>query len=100
VPIEKIPFLQRRIVSMARSKGTPVHVATNLLESMIESCQPTRAEVNDVVSTLLMGASGLVLAAETAIGAFPTDAVAMVSSLIDQYRRWTPNSSIADILHA
>jgi pyruvate kinase len=99
VPIEKIPFLQRRIISMARAKDTPVHVATNLLESMIDACQPTRAEVNDVVSTLLMGANGLVLAAETAIGAFPAGAVAMVSRLIDQYRRWTPNSSIPDILH-
>ena len=100
VPIEKIPFLQRRIISLARANGTPVHVATNLLESMIDACQPTRAEVNDVVSTLLMGADGLVLAAETAIGAFPAEAVAMVSRLIDQYRRWTPNSSIPEILHA
>jgi pyruvate kinase len=100
VRLEKIPFLQRRIISMARAKGTPVHVATNLLESMTTDCQPNRAEVNDVVSTLLMGANGLVLAAETAIGAYPADAVAMVSRLIDQYRRWTPNSSIADILHA
>ena len=100
VRLEKIPFLQRRIVSMARANGTPVHVATNLLESMINACQPTRAEVNDVVSTLLMGANGLVLAAETAIGTFPADAVAMVRRLIDQYRRWTPNSSMADILQA
>ena len=98
VRIEKIPFLQRRIISMARANGTPVHVATNLLESMIDACQPTRAEVNDVVSTLLMGANGLVLAAETAIGAFPANAVAMISRLIDQYRRWTPNTSIPEIL--
>ena len=69
------------------------------LMKMIDTCQPTRAEVNDVVSTLLMGANGLVLAAETAIGAFPAAAVDMVSRLIDQYLRWTPNSSIPDILH-
>ena len=100
VRIEKIPFLQRRIIAMARSHGVPVHVATNLLESMVNAGQPTRAEVNDVVSTLLMGANGLVLAAETAIGAYPEEAVAMVSRLIDQVGRWTPNSSIPDILHA
>ena len=100
VRIEKIPFLQRRIIAMARAKGVPVHVATNLLESMVNAGQPTRAEVNDVVSTLLMGADGLVLAAETAIGDYPAEAVAMVSRLIDQYRRWTPNSSIGEILQA
>jgi pyruvate kinase len=50
---------------------TSVYVATNLLESMINHGSPTRAEANDVASTLLMGASGLVLAAETAIGQYP-----------------------------
>lgn len=98
VPIEKIPFLQRRIVSMARTANTPVHVATNLLESMIHANNPTRAEVNDVVSTLLMGATGLVLAAETAIGRHPVAAVEMVRRLIDQYERWTPNTSIEEVL--
>ncbi len=98
VPIEKIPFLQRRIVSMARAVNRPVHVATNLLESMILSADPTRAEVNDVVSTLLMGATGLVLAAETAIGRHPVAAVEMVRRLIDQYECWTPNTSIEEVL--
>ena len=98
VPIEKIPFLQRRIVAHAKSKNTPVFVATNLLESMTETKVPTRAEVNDVVSTLLMGADGLVLAAETAIGKHPLEAVRMIKSLIAQYNRWTPNSSFQDII--
>jgi pyruvate kinase len=97
-PIEKIPFLQRRIVSRAKSSSIPVFVATNLLESMIETKNPTRAEVNDVVSTLLMGADGLVLAAETAIGKYPLGVVKMLNSLIKQYNRWTPNSSFEDIL--
>ena len=82
VPIEKVPFLQRRIISFARSRKTPVFVATNLLESMVTRKSPTRAEVNDVVSTLLMGADGLVLAAETAIGSFPVEAVTMIRNLI------------------
>ena len=98
VPIEKIPFLQRRIVSRAKSKSVPVFVATNLLESMVDARSPTRAEVNDVVSTLLMGADGLVLAAETAIGKHPLEAVRMIMSLIKQYNRWTPNSSFEDII--
>ncbi len=99
VCLEKIPFLQRRIVSIARSKHVPVLVATNLLESMVVSPVPTRAEVNDVISTLLMGADGLVLAAETAIGNFPVGAVEMISKLIDQYNLWTPNTSIQELLN-
>ena len=98
VPIEKVPFLQRRIISFARSRKTPVFVATNLLESMVTRKSPTRAEVNDVVSTLLMGADGLVLAAETAIGGFPVEAVAMIRKLIDESGRWTPDTSLTEIL--
>ena len=98
VAIEKIPFIQRRIIAHAKSKNTPVFVATNLLESMIKVDSPTRAEVNDVASTLLMGASGLVLAAETAIGKHPISAVKMINSIIKQYNKWTPESSCRDII--
>jgi pyruvate kinase len=98
VRLEKIPFLQRRIVATSRALNTQVYVATNLLESMMSSAEPTRAEINDVVSTLLMGANGLVLAAETAIGNYPVQAVQMIRKLINQLERWTPNSSIKDIL--
>lgn len=99
VSLEKIPFLQRRIISIAKSMGVPVFVATNLLESMIQAKEPTRAEINDVVSTILMGADGLVLAAETAIGSHPKKVVEMINKLINQTNQWTPNSSIADILN-
>jgi pyruvate kinase len=98
IAIEKVPFLQRRIIAMARARKTPVFVATNLLESMVSRKSPTRAEVNDVVSTLLMGADGLVLAAETAIGEYPDKAVEMVRKLIVENEMWTPNTTIDDIL--
>ncbi|MBT5837595.1 MAG: sulfate adenylyltransferase, partial [Rhodospirillaceae bacterium] len=98
VPIEQIPFLQRRIISLTRSKGKAVYVATNLLESMVTTKSPNRAEVNDAVSTLEMGASGLVLAAETAIGKYPVEAVSMVRALISEFEKWTPNTSIEEIL--
>ena len=98
IPIEKVPFLQRRIISMARARRTPVYVATNLLESMVSRKSPTRAEVNDVVSTVLMGADGLVLAAETAIGGYPAESVAMVRGLIEESERWTENTTIDEIL--
>jgi len=83
VPIVAIPFIQRNIIGKARAMNIPVNVATNLLESMINKRTPTRSEVNDVVSTLLMGANGLVLAAETAIGDNPVLAVKMIKELID-----------------
>ena len=71
VRIEKIPLAQRYICNMAISKKVPVYVATNLLESMVKNTQPTRAESNDIFTTLENGAAGLVLAAESAIGKYP-----------------------------
>ena len=98
VPIEKVPFLQRRIISLAKTKKIPVYVATNLLESMVVQPAPPRAELNDVVSTALMGADGLVLAAETAIGNYPVGAVQMTRTLIEECEKWTENTSISEIL--
>ncbi len=98
VAIESIPFVQRRIIAFVRAMGKPVFVATNLLESMVESISPNRAEVNDVVSSLDMGATGLVLAAETAIGEHPVAAVEMIARLIDRYSRWTPHTTLDEIL--
>ncbi len=95
----KIPFLQRRIISLVKSRKKPVYVATNLLESMIVNLHPTKAETNDVVSTLLMGADGLVLAAETAIGNFPLESIRNIRNLINQYLAWTPNTTIDELLH-
>ena len=96
--IEKVPFLQRKIIATARQRNTPVFVATNLLVSLVTRRSPTRAEVNDVVSTLLMGADGLVLAAETAIGKYPVEAVGMVRRLIDESAIWMQDASIPEIL--
>ncbi|MCG3175910.1 MAG: Sulfate adenylyltransferase [Candidatus Omnitrophica bacterium] len=86
-PIERIPYLQKRIIRQASKAGRKVYVATNLLESMIASSKPTRAEVNDVINTLIDGASGLVLAAETAIGKDPIGCASMIVKLIHEYQR-------------
>ena len=98
VPIEKVPFFQRRIISICRLYGKPIHVATNLLESMIKAAVPNRAEVNDIVSTILMGADGLVLAAETAIGDYPVESVKVIRQLSQNCEKWTPNTSLIEIL--
>jgi len=85
VNIERIPALQKDIIRHAKLVGKKIYVATNLLESMVTSPNPTRAEVNDVFNTLMDGADGLVLAAETAIGAFPVAAAMMVKKVIREY---------------
>ena len=82
IPIEKIPFTQKVIISKARRYNVGVFVATNLLETMIEKRKPTRAEVQDVVNTIVDGASGLTLAAETAIGKHPMECINMLYKLI------------------
>jgi len=83
IPIEKIPFTQKIILSRAKSQNTNVFVATNLLESMIINRKPTRAEVHDVINTIVDGAYGLTLAAETAIGKYPIGCINMLKKIIN-----------------
>ncbi len=78
IPLHEIPKKQKEIISKAIKAKTPVYVATNLLESMVTRMEPTRAEVNDVYNTLIDGATGLVLAAETAIGKYPKKCIEMI----------------------
>ena len=85
VNVEKLPFAQKDIIRRSKQLGVPVYVATNLMESMVTSPHPTRAEVNDVYNTLIDGADGLVLAAETAIGAYPVASVSMVRRIIEEF---------------
>lgn len=96
-PIEKIPFIQKWIIKKANSAKIPVYVATNLLESMVKDKKPTRAETNDVVNTLIDGADGLVLAAETAIGSYPINCTVMISKIIKQYLDFSKGTTILDL---
>ena len=89
VPIEHVPIYQKHIIRCANALNTPVYVATNLLESMVVSRNPTLAESNDIFNTLYDGAHGLVLAAETAIGAHPVQSVDAVIRMIDAFERST-----------
>jgi pyruvate kinase len=86
IPIEKIPLVQKIVLRKAKALNTPVFIATNLLESMVENRKPTRAEVHDVEQTILDGASGLILSAETAIGKHPFACINMLNKLIDHAR--------------
>src|SRR3989344_3919202 len=82
VPLERIPFVQKIIIERANKFGKGTFVATNFLESMVLNRRPTRAEVHDVETTILDGAQGLALAAETAIGKYPLEAINMLNKCI------------------
>jgi pyruvate kinase len=81
MPPEEVPPLQKRIVEAARRMGRPVVVATQMLESMISSPSPTRAEVSDVATAVYDGADAIMLSAESASGQFPCEAVEMMNKI-------------------
>lgn len=84
LPLESVPGKQKLITRAARKAGKPVVVATQMLESMIAAPQPTRAEVSDVATAVFEGADAVMLSAETASGAYPVEAVAMMDKIASQ----------------
>lgn len=81
LPPQAVPPLQKRIVEVSRRMGRPVVVATQMLESMIQSPSPTRAEVSDVATAIYDGADAIMLSAESAAGAWPVESVAMMNAI-------------------
>ncbi len=94
MPLEKVPGLQKRITREARRHGRPVVVATQMLESMITSPAPTRAEVSDVATAVFEGADAIMLSAESASGAFPAEAVAMMNRIGEEVEQESVYRSI------
>ncbi len=84
LPPEDVPIVQRNIVRAARVRGTPVVVATQMLDSMTHSPSPTRAEVSDVANAVYQGADALMLSGETAAGDYPIEAAAMMDRIINR----------------
>ncbi len=87
VPLERIPFVQDKIIRAAKAAGKPVIVATQMLLSMVNSPVPTRAEVTDVANAILEGSDAIMLSEETAIGTYPLEAVIMMEKIAVEAER-------------
>ena len=112
LPVQDVPPIQKRIVGACRIAGKPVVVATQMMESMIESPVPTRAEVSDVATAIYEGADAVMLSAESAAGKYPVEAVSTMNAVAIEverdptYRtgieatRSTARSTVADAITA
>jgi pyruvate kinase len=84
MPLERVPGVQKQMTRQGRWAGKPVVVATQMLESMINSPVPTRAEVSDVATAIFEGADAVMLSAESAAGQYPAEAVAMMNRIAEE----------------
>ena len=83
IPCEQVPLIQKNLVFKAKKNRIPVIIATQMMESMMNSLTPSRAEVNDVANSIIDGADAVMLSGETSVGKFPVQVVKQISKIID-----------------
>lgn len=99
LPPERVPGVQKRILRVCRQLGKPVVIATQMLESMIDSPVPTRAEASDVASAIYEGADAVMLSAESANGRYPVPAVSMMNRIVTEVERDPLYRNLLDAQH-
>lgn len=100
VPIERIAVVQKDLMKRANMLSKPVITATQLLESMTANRRPTRAEATDVSNAILDGTDCLMLSGESAMGAYPVEAVAMLAKIASDVEPWRHPITVREIFHA
>jgi pyruvate kinase len=90
LPIEEVPMAQKRLLRIAGQLARPSITATQMMDSMVSSSRPTRAEVADVANAIIDGTDAVMLSQETAIGAYPVEAIAMMAAVAERTERGLP----------
>ena len=90
IPLEKVPLVQKEIINKCNWVGKPVITATEMLESMVKSIRPTRAEAADVANAIFDGSDAIMLSAETSVGKYPVRAVTLMSRIAREVERKLP----------
>ncbi len=90
LPIEEVPIVQKQVIGMAGALARPVITATQMLDSMVTSSRPTRAEVTDVANAILDGTDAVMLSQETAVGSHPIEAVSMMARIAERTEQIAP----------
>jgi len=98
IPMEKLPFLQKRILRRCVASGKPGIVATDMMASMVNAPRPTRAEILDVANAVLDGASAVMLSNETAVGKYPVETLITMRKIVEETEKFQQSQELKSLL--